>query len=143
MKTTHPNNRLQNLFPAAIAEVDSFVDQFFGPAARGSALRAPVSIWEGENQLYLEIDAPGVTQEGVEVTFEKGQLTLSLERKAPEYEGKLWHAERGFGKVTRTLSLPETVDPETIEASLRDGVLQVTIGKRPELQPKKIEVKIA
>ena len=143
MKTTHPNNRLQNLFPAALAEVDSFVDQFLGQAGRSVSWRAPAAIWEAENQLYVEVDAPGVSQENVEITFDKGQLALTLERKAPEHEGKLWHSERGYGKVTRTLALPDTVDPDSIEATLSEGVLRVTIAKRPELQPKKIEVKSA
>lgn len=144
MKTTQPTNRLQNIFPAALAEVDSLVDQFFGPgASRGAAWRAPAAIWEGKDQLYVELDAPGVKLENVDITFDKGRLSLTLERTAPDYEGTLWHTERGYGKVTRTLSLPETVDPDTIEATLSEGVLRVTIGKRPELQPKRIEVKSA
>lgn len=142
MKATQSSNRLQNIFPAALAEVDSLVDQFLGPqATRAAAWRAPASVWEGQNQLHVEVDAPGVQLEDVDITFDKGRLALTLERKAPEHEGKLWHSERGYGKVTRTLALPETVDPETIEATLSDGVLRVAIGKRPELQPKKIEVK--
>lgn len=144
MKTTHPNNRLQNIFPAALAEVDSLVDQFFGPGSpRGGAWRAPAAIWEGENHLHVEVDAPGVSLEDVDITFDKGRLSLALERTAPEHDGKLWHSERGYGKVTRTLALPDTVDPDTIEATLNSGVLRVSIGKRPELQPKKIEVKSA
>ena len=93
--------------------------------------------------MYVELDAPGVRQEDLGITFEKGNLTIALERRAPEFDGKLWHSERGFGKVTRTVTLPDTVDPDTIEATLVDGVLRLTIGKRPELQPKKIEVKTA
>ena len=142
MKTTQPTNRLNSLFPAALAEVDSLVDQFFGPSvSRGASWRAPAAIWDAKDQLHLEIDAPGVQLEDVDITFDKGRLSLVLERKAPDLDGTLWHSERGYGKVTRTLALPETVDPDTIEATLRDGVLRVTIGKRPELQPKRIEVK--
>lgn len=144
MKATQSNNRLQQIFPAAMAEVDSLVDQFFGPvSSRGAAWRAPASIWEAKEHLHLEVDAPGVKLEDVDITFDKGRLSLTLERKAPEYEGTLWHSERGYGKVTRTLALPDTVDPDTIEATLSDGVLRVSIGKRPELQPKRIEVKTA
>ncbi len=144
MKTTQSSNRLQNIFPSTLAEVDSLVDQFFGPSSsRGAAWRAPASIWEGKEQLHVEVDAPGVKLEDFDITFDKGRLAIALERKAPEHEGTLWHSERGYGKVTRTLALPETVDPDTIGATLSDGVLRVTIGKRPELQPKRIEVKSA
>lgn len=142
MKTAEPTNRLQNIFPAALAEVDSLVDQFFGPGSpRGSAWRAPAAVWEGEGHLHVEVDAPGVSLEQVDITFDKGRLSIALERTAPEHDGKLWHSERGYGKVTRSLALPDTVDPDTIEATLTSGVLRVSIGKRPELQPKKIEVK--
>lgn len=142
MKSTNSTNRLQHIFPAALADVDSLVDQFFGSSpSRGAAWRAPATVWEGNDQLYVEVDAPGVKIEDVDITFDKGRLSLTLDRPAPEHEGTQWHSERGYGKVTRTLTLPETVDPDTIEATLTEGVLRVTIGKRPELQPKKIEVK--
>jgi len=144
MNATLPQNRLQNVFPAALADVDSFVDQFFGNGAnRAAGWRAPAAIWEGKDHLMVEIDAPGVKLENVDITFDKGRLILSLERTAPECEGTLWHSERGYGKVTRSLTLPETVDPESIEATLSEGVLRVTIGKRPEALPKRIEVKSA
>lgn len=144
MKTAQGNNRLQNILPATLAEVDSLVDQFFGSSvSRGATWRAPAAIWEGKEQLYVEVDAPGVKLEDVDITFDKGRLALTLERKAPEHDGTLWHSERGYGKVTRTLTLPETVDPDTIDATLSEGVLRVSIGKRPELQPKRIEVKSA
>ncbi len=144
MRCSQSSNRLQHLLPTAVADVDTFVDQLLGPtSARRSSWRATAAIWEGENQFFVEIDAPGVQTDDIEVTFEKNQLSLTLERNAPEHDGKLWHSERGYGKVNRTLTLPETVDPETIDAALSDGVLRVTIDKRPELQPKRIDVKSA
>ena len=82
-------------------------------------------------------------KEDVELTFDKGQLQITLERKAPEGERTNWHNERGYGKVSRSVSLPETVDPNTITAALTNGVLHVTITKLPEAQPKKIEVKVS
>jgi Hsp20/alpha crystallin family len=54
-----------------------------------------------------------------------------------------WHNERGYGKVSRTVTLPETGDPETIEAELNNGVLHVTISKLPQAQPKRIDVRVA
>ena len=104
--------------------------------------RAPASIWEAENAFHIELDAPGVAKEDVELTFDKGTLQITLERKVPEGDRTNWHNERGFGKVTRSVSLPDTVDPSTITAELANGVLHVTITKRPEAQPKKIEVKV-
>ena len=95
------------------------------------------------NTFHIELDAPGVAKEDVDLTFDKGTLQVSLERKVPEGDRTNWHNERGFGKVTRSVSLPDTVDPATIAAELTNGVLHVTITKRPESQPKKIEVKVS
>ena len=105
--------------------------------------RAPASIWEANNTFHIEVDAPGVKKEDVELTFDKGALQITLERKAPEGERTNWHNERGYGKVSRSVSLPDTVDPETITAELTNGVLHVTIQKLPVAQPKKIDVRVS
>ena len=140
--STLQKNRVGQLFPAGFREFDTLVNHFF----RGEGAQmwhAPASIWEAENTFHIELDAPGVAKEDVELTFDKGTLQISLERKVPEGERTNWHNERGFGKVTRSVSLPDTVDPATITAELTNGVLHVTITKRPESQPKKIEVKVS
>lgn len=137
---TH-KNRLRQFQTNPLAEVDSLFQHFFGPqAASAAGWRAPASLWEDENRLYVELDAPGVSRESADVTYDKGTLSISLERSVPE--GRAYHHnERGFGRLTRSLALPESVDPESIEAELKDGVLTVSIAKRPEAQPKKIELK--
>jgi HSP20 family protein len=123
-------------------EFDTLFNQFFRSEG-GVSWHAPVSIWEADNTFHVEADAPGVTKEDVEITFDKGTLQISLERKAPEGDRTNWHNERGYGKVSRSFSLPDTVDPNTITAELTNGVLQVTIAKLPEAQPKKIDVKVS
>lgn len=140
MPNTAQKNRLASLFPAPLADVDHLFNQFFGPTANASKWQAPASLWEAEDRLHVEIDAPGVAKDGVDVTFDKGVLSVSLERTRPE-ERQYWHNERGFGKVVRTVALPDTVEPESIEAELTDGVLRVSITKRPEVQPRKIDLK--
>jgi HSP20 family protein len=142
MSTTLQKNRLGQLFPGTLPEFDNLFNHLFRAEEVGM-WRAPASIWEGEDTFHLELDAPGVSKEDVELTFDKGALQVTLERKAPEGERKYWHNERGYGKITRSVSLPDTVDPNSIAAELTNGVLHVTIAKRPETQPKKIEVKVA
>ncbi|MEM6798319.1 MAG: Hsp20/alpha crystallin family protein [Planctomycetota bacterium] len=137
---TH-KNRLSHLVPGSLAEVDNLVEQFFGHTGSwASAWRAPASLWEADDRLHLELDAPGVARDGVDVTFDKGVLTVKLDRPAPE-DRKYHHNERGFGSLKRTVALPDTVDAETLEAELKDGVLHVSIEKRPEAQPKRVELK--
>ena len=145
MTTAITKNRLRNVFPSAISELDNFVDHLFGPEGVRPVLawRSPVSIWEHEGTIHVELDVPGVSQDDVELTLEKGTLKIAVSRTAPEGDRKYWHNERSYGKVTRTVSLPETADPESITAELNSGVLHVTIAQVPEAQPKRIEVKAA
>jgi HSP20 family protein len=142
MHRTIRRNRLGNMLPAGLPEFDQVFGQLFRQE-EAAGWRAPVSIWEAENVFHVEVDAPGVTKEDVGVTFDKGSLQISLERKAPEGERTNWHSERGYGKVSRSVSLPDTVDPNSITAELTNGVLHVTITKLPEAQPKKIDVKVS
>ena len=142
MRGTLQRNRLGNALSAGMPELDEMFKHFFRAEDVGS-WRAPASIWEADNTFHIEVDAPGVAKEDVELTFDKGALQVSLERKAPEGERSTWHNERGYGKVSRSVSLPDTVDPNTITAELVNGVLHVTITKLPEAQPKKIDVKVS
>jgi len=135
-------NRLGHLSRGGFSELDSLYNHFFRAEEVGS-WRAPASIWEAENTIHIEVDAPGVMKEDVELTFDKGTLQVSLERKTPEGERTSWHNERGYGKVARSVTLPETVDPDTITAELTNGVLHVSIAKLPEAQPKKIDVRVS
>ena len=95
----------------------------------------------GDGVTYVEADLPGVQRESLELTLEKNILRISAERQAPEGERTYWHNERAFGRVERSITLPETVDPDSIEASLKDGVLLVKLRKRPESLAKRIEIK--
>jgi HSP20 family protein len=135
-------NRLGGLLPTALPEFDNLFNHFFR-AEEVALWRAPASIWEADNTFHIEVDAPGVAKEDVELTFDKGALQITLERKAPEGERTNWHNERGYGKVSRSVSLPDTVDAETIAAELTNGVLHVSITKRPEAQPKRIDVRVS
>jgi HSP20 family protein len=142
MSNTLQKNRFGNALSAGLPEFDNLFNHFFR-AEEVAMWRAPASIWEADNMFHIEIDAPGVKKEDVELTFDKGALQVTLERKAPEGERTSWHNERGYGKVSRSVSLPDTVDQNTIAAELANGVLHVTISKLPEAQPKKIDVRVS
>lgn len=146
MSKCAPTNRLNQLLPTPLADVDALLGHFFTAPTRNAvasrlAWGAPASMWEADDHLHVEIDAPGVASDAVEVTLENGQLAISLERTAGEEPPRYLYNERRFGKVTRTVELPDTVEPESVEAELKDGVLRVTVAKRPETQPRKIEIR--
>ena len=137
------SNRLQKYFPTPFTEVDALVNQFFRPGLKSiqRAYFAPASVWEEDDSYHVQLDVPGVAKEDVEVTFDKGKLSISVERKAPEEKTNRWHEERSYGKSVREIGLSRQVDPESIAAELADGVLHVSVSKTPEAQPKRIEIK--
>jgi HSP20 family protein len=121
-------------------EVDSMFDTLLhGPTGKAS-WHAPASLWEEEGRWCLEVELPGVKQEDVEITVEKNTLRIVAERKTVE-DRKYFHQERGYGRIERVITLPETVNPDSIEAELKDGVLHLLLAKRPESQPRKVTLK--
>ena len=135
-------NRLQDFVPSTWNDFDSLLSQVLAPTVARTVrgVRAPLSVWEADDAYHVELDVPGVTKEDIEVTFEKGTLQIAAERKAPSEERKGLHEERIYGTVSRSLSLSEAVDPDSIGAELTNGVLHITVAKVPEVQPKKINI---
>jgi HSP20 family protein len=101
-----------------------------------------VDIEEYADKFVLYADVPGVDLKSVEVTLEKGVLTLSGNReKAAEAAGvEARRIERSNGRFFRRFSLPDTVDGEAVTAKGGNGVLEIAIPKRPAAQPRKIVV---
>lgn len=101
-----------------------------------------VDIKEMDDQFVLQADIPGVKPEDIEVTMEKGVLTIRGEKETEaktEKEGYK-RVERSYGSFYRRFSLPETADADAISANSKHGVLEITISKRAAVKPKKIAV---
>ena len=142
------HSRWGTMFPKSFdtaRDINQLFDAFFAnPSTAPRAERpwfASAALSEAGDSFYVDADMPGVKREDVEVTLEKNVLRIAAERKAPSDERTYWHNERGFGRIERTVALPETVDPDSIEAELRDGVLHIKLQKRVEALPKKIEIR--
>jgi HSP20 family protein len=142
------SSRWQTMFPKSFEsarDMNQLFDAFLQSATtNGGPARtwfSAAALWEAGDCFYVEADMPGVKREDVELTLEKNVLRIAAERKAPEEERNYWHNERGYGRVERSVTLPESVDPDSIEAELRDGVLNIKLHKRPETLPKRIEIK--
>ena len=101
-----------------------------------------VDIAEYADKFVLSADIPGVDPASVEVTLEAGVLTLSGTReKAVEATGiERRRIERTLGKFYRRFALPDTVDGESVSATGKHGVLEITIPKRAAVQPRRITV---
>ena len=108
------------------------------------AVFAPrVDIREGQESISLSAELPGVDQDAVKVELENGVLTISGEKKSElsEEENGFYRSERVYGAFKRSFRVPETVNPEQINAEYSNGVLRVTLPKRPEAAPRQITVK--
>jgi HSP20 family protein len=101
-----------------------------------------VDIEEYTDRFVLFADVPGVEPSSIEVTLERGVLTLTGSREqAVEQDGiERRRSERASGKFLRRFVLPDTVDGDSVTASGKNGVLQVVIPKRAQAQPRKIAV---
>ncbi len=108
---------------------------------RGTTGIYPVDIREDDDHIYVEAELPGFKREDVEVTLENGMLHILAQRKQAEVKGEAHLAERRFVRVARSFTLPNSVDEGKVDAKLVDGVLYLTLNKREEVKPRKIEVK--
>lgn len=103
----------------------------------------PLNIWEDDTSLYVEAELPGISQEDLEILVVGNQLTVNGERREPVAEQGTWYRrERGYGRFTRTVELPGEIDVDQVSAAFNQGILLITLPKRPELQPRRIEVKV-
>jgi len=103
-----------------------------------------INLWEDTDALRLEVELPGMELKDLEI-FVTGnnQFTIKGERKPPTVEKGVQHRqERGFGKFTRTLTLPFPVDENAVEARFENGVLKVRMPKHEAAKPRKIAIKV-
>lgn len=101
-----------------------------------------VDVYEEKDRFVVKADLPGVKPEEIEVTAEKGILTLRGERKSEKREHTEGYErlERVTGSFTRRFALPENVQADAIKAKFTHGVLEVTIPKQPEVAAKRVAV---
>lgn len=113
----------------------------------GFAALPAVDVSETDKAYEITAELPGMDEKNVEVKVASGLLTIKGEKEEDKEEKKkdYYRRERSFGSFERSFQVPESVDPDKIEASFKKGVLSVTLPKSPEAQKaeKKIAVKAA
>jgi HSP20 family protein len=107
-----------------------------------AAWAPPVDIAEEKDRILITAELPGFKENEIEIQTENGMLTLRGERKfEKETDGKSYHrVERSYGQFVRSFSLPNNVDREKIQATFRDGLLQVELPKREDAKPRTIKI---
>jgi HSP20 family protein len=131
-------------------EMNRLFNTFFEAAptqGNGGALRRwipPMDLVETEDDFVLRADLPGMSEGDVNIEFEDNVLTISGERKAEHQDRKegYYRVERASGSFTRSLTLPEGVDPDAVKASFDSGVLEVRIPKPEQRKPRKVAISV-
>jgi HSP20 family protein len=101
-----------------------------------------LDIYEDQDRVTVRAELPGMRKEDISIMIEGNTLTISGERKREDErkEGETYRAERYFGRFLRSVTLPQPVEQQNIQATYKDGVLTVTLPKSEEAKRKQITV---
>lgn len=131
---TLPNvNDFDRLFNEMFSGMPRFGGLFEGLADAGS--RIPLDLYEDEQNVYARFELPGFRKDEVIVELENAVLTVNVQRKGDEKEG------RQELRFTRSVTVPEGIDSEKVKAKLEDGILTVTLPKQETRKPRSIQVR--
>ena len=127
------------------ADFDRLFSSLFDRASQGTPAQRwvpPMDLVEHDDHFLLRADLPGLTEGDVNIEFHDGSLTVSGERKAEhtQRERGYYRLERQFGQFSRTLTLPEGIEPEAVKASFANGGLEIWIPKPEQRKPRRIPI---
>jgi HSP20 family protein len=132
-------------------EMNRLFSTFFDTPTSGNGSAANTRRWipamdlvETEDHYVLTADLPGLSESDINLEFEGDVLTLSGERKAEQTERKegFYRLERSTGAFSRSLTLPEGVEPDAVTATFDKGVLEVRIPKPEQRKPRKVAIQV-
>ena len=136
-------------FDALRREVDGLFFDFaraLGVQSNGATMLAPrIEVTESDKEIEISAELPGLERKDVDISLDRNLLTIRAEKKveAEQKDKNVHMSERSYGVFYRVLELPTAVDPSTVQATMSNGVLKITIPKPPQAEAKKIEVKEA
>ena len=126
---TGPINRIDSLFDRVFGDDGAFLGQAWSGM--------PVAMWQDDDHFYVEVELPGVSDQDVDITVHNGTLSIRGERKPQEGRRHLYNG-RSYGRFERVITMPEAVNTDDVQATLKDGILSLTLPKSPEAKPRKI-----
>jgi HSP20 family protein len=129
--------------------LNSIFQDFARPEGEAETLAAgsfvpALDVYEDAHKLVLKLEVPGIRREDLDIRVEGRTLTVKGERKFQneEKEENFHCIERRYGSFVRSFTLPATVNTEEISAQSADGVLSISLAKKPEAKPKQITVQV-
>ncbi len=132
-QVAEPVNRISALFDRF------FNDELFTPATQLQGSSVPLSLWEDEDNYYVEVDAPGMTEKDIDVSVQHGNLIITGERKCERQVAG--YDTRTYGRFAQRISLPAAAKTDKVDAKLANGVLSLTFPKGDEAKPRKIALR--
>jgi HSP20 family protein len=124
-------------------EFDRLARRVFGTTNGAVSRRSvmPMDVIRRKDEVELRFDLPGIDPESLEVTVDRGVLTVSAKRAEEYAEGENpYRRERVMGTFTRRVSLSDTIDADKIDAGYTNGVLSVRLPLLEKAQPRKVEI---
>ena len=138
---------------ANLTRYDPFVDElaqllpgFFQPISRRAAVETQLKmdVVDAEHAYLVSVDLPGLKKDEIHVSIYENQLTINAERReekdAQSAKVSLLLSERGFGKISRTIALPQALDDSAAQARHENGVLYLTLPKRASSMARKLDI---
>jgi HSP20 family protein len=121
------------------------MNRLFGEtgAASSAGVFPPLNLYDDGESLVLRAEVPGIDPKDLEINATMNALTIKGERKQPVKDEKasVHRRERSYGMFSRSLSLPQEIDPKKVRASYKLGVLEVLLPKAEAAKPHKIKIK--
>lgn len=131
-------------------EIDRFFDDSFSQSSQAIARIPAMNIHEAEGKYVVEAAVPGFKEDEIEIEAGEDYLTIKGEKKeekvgssAGEKDKKFHKREFSYGSFERTVAFPASIDEEKIEATLKDGTLEITIPQKAPAKPKVRKIRVA
>jgi HSP20 family protein len=126
-----------------------FFDRFFGDFTLPSLMfedaewTPAFDVSETDGELIVKAEVPGMDKKDINITVSDGMLTIKGEKKhEKKEENEHYHrVETRYGSFSRTMRLPTEVQADKVDATYKDGILNITLPKSEAVEPKKIEIK--
>ena len=134
--------RVGGLFPLTERLFEELTNREWPFTVGGTGRGFPVDVSETDTHYIVSADIPGVNSDGIDITVEDNVLSISAQERKHNgnKDAKYLHRERWLGFTNRAISLPRAANADRIEATMKDGVLNVKIEKLPEKQTRKVKV---
>jgi len=126
-----PNYRPVTLFDSVFGTDGAFLNR--------TSAGMPMAMCEDEDNITIEAEIPGVTEDDVTLTVHNDKLSIRCERR-PDQGRRYLYNGRIYGQFERVITLPEAVKTDAVQAMLTNGVLRINLPKSPEAKPKRISV---